>query len=46
MSVGEILMHLITHGSYHRGMIGRILSEEKVSPPRDILTGFLHLNRE
>ncbi|QLI80133.1 DinB family protein [Chitinibacter fontanus] len=46
MTAAEILMHLITHGSYHRGQIGRVIydSNAKISP--DILTGFLHRNRE
>lgn len=42
MSREEMLAHLITHGAYHRGQIGRILSEVKVAAPRDILTGYLH----
>ncbi|QLG87387.1 DinB family protein [Chitinibacter bivalviorum] len=46
MSVAEILMHLITHASYHRGQIGRVIAEAKVKIPADILTGFLHRNRE
>ncbi|WP_348944833.1 DinB family protein [Chitinibacter sp. FCG-7] len=46
MSVAEILMHLITHGSYHRGQIGRVIHESPAKIPPDILTGFLHLARE
>lgn len=46
MSVAEILMHLITHGSYHRGQIGRVIHESPVKIPPDILTGFLHKNRD
>lgn len=42
MSREEILAHLITHGGYHRGMIGRMLSELKLKPPRDVFTGYLH----
>ncbi|WP_410497991.1 DinB family protein [Chitinibacter sp. S2-10] len=42
MSVNDMLFHVLTHGSYHRGMIGKILSEAKISAPRDILTGYLH----
>ena len=42
MNREEILAHLITHGGYHRGAIGRILTEVGLTPPRDGLTGFLH----
>lgn len=45
MTAAEILMHLITHGSYHRGQIGRVIygSDAKIAP--DILTGFLQSQR-
>ncbi|WP_373975196.1 DinB family protein [Chitinibacter sp. SCUT-21] len=46
MSVAEILMHLITHASYHRGQIGRVIYESDAKIPPDILTGFLHRNRQ
>lgn len=42
MSRQEMLMHLVTHGGYHRGAIGRILSQIGVAAPRDVFTGFLH----
>jgi uncharacterized damage-inducible protein DinB len=42
MTREEILMHLITHGGYHRGAIGNILSQAGIAPPRDILTVYLH----
>lgn len=42
MSRGEMLMHLVTHGNYHRGAVGRILAQLDVAPPRDTLTVFLH----
>jgi uncharacterized damage-inducible protein DinB len=42
MSREEMLMHVITHGAYHRGAVGRILSQIGISPPRDLFTGFLH----
>jgi uncharacterized damage-inducible protein DinB len=38
----EMLMHVITHGAYHRGAVGRILVEQSVAAPRDLLTKFLH----
>jgi uncharacterized damage-inducible protein DinB len=37
-----MLLHVAMHGSYHRGAVGRILSQHGVAPPRDVLTGFLH----
>jgi uncharacterized damage-inducible protein DinB len=42
MSRAEMLMHLITHGGYHRGAVGRILVDCSLKPPKDTLTVFLH----
>lgn len=42
MSREEMLMHVITHGGYHRGAVGRILVQASLTPPRDTLTVFLH----
>ncbi len=42
MSREEMLAHVITHGGYHRGAVGRILAQVSIAPPRDIFTGFLH----
>ncbi|NRF69212.1 damage-inducible protein DinB [Aquincola sp. S2] len=42
MSRAEMLMHVIAHGTYHRGAIGRILQQLGIAPPRDLFTGFLH----
>lgn len=42
MTREEMLMHVITHGTYHRGAVGRILTQAGVQPPRDIFTTFLH----
>lgn len=42
MSRGEMLLHLATHGNYHRGAVGRILTQISITPPRDTLTVFLH----
>ncbi|MBX3716528.1 MAG: DinB family protein [Burkholderiales bacterium] len=42
MTREEMLAHVITHGSYHRGGVGRILAQAGVQPPRDIYTVFLH----
>ncbi len=43
MTRGEMLAHIVTHGSYHRGGVGRILAQASVKPPRDLFT--LHLHR-
>jgi nicotinamidase-related amidase/uncharacterized damage-inducible protein DinB len=42
MSRQEMLMHLITHGAYHRGQVGQMLKAAGMAPPRDLLTRFLH----
>lgn len=42
MSRAEILMHVITHGGYHRGNVGQILKNIGIAPPRDLFTKFLH----
>jgi len=42
MTRAEMLLHVATHGSYHRGAVGRILAQCGVTPPRDLLSGFLH----
>jgi len=42
MQRSEMLLHLISHGSYHRGMVGRMLVEAGIQPPKDSLTVFLH----
>ncbi|MCR5868078.1 DinB family protein [Aquincola sp. J276] len=43
MSREEMLAHVATHGGYHRGAVGRVLSQAGITPPRDLLTGHLHL---
>ena len=42
MSREEMLAHVATHGSYHRGAVGRIMAQVAVPPPRDIFTVYLH----
>jgi uncharacterized damage-inducible protein DinB len=42
MSREEILLHVITHGGYHRGAAGQVIRATTVSPPRDLYTRFLH----
>ena len=43
MTREEILLHVITHGSYHRGSVGQVLKSISVAPPRDLYTKFLHI---
>lgn len=45
MSREEILLHVITHGGYHRGNVGQVLKSLSIAPPRDLYTKFLHLGR-
>ncbi|QFT56457.1 DinB family protein [Microbulbifer sp. THAF38] len=42
LSVEETLIHLLTHGSNHRGMASRVLAENKLERPRDTFTRYLH----
>jgi uncharacterized damage-inducible protein DinB len=42
MSREEILAHVITHGAYHRGEVGRLMKSASLTPPRDLFTKFLH----
>jgi len=42
MTREEMLFHIITHGGYHRGAVGRILAQLAIAPPRDIYTKYLH----
>ena len=42
MSREEILLHVVTHGGYHRGNVGQVLKSIPVVPPRDLYTKFLH----
>jgi uncharacterized damage-inducible protein DinB len=46
MSREEMLAHLVLHGGYHRGAIGRILAQLSITPPRDVFTGFLHVTEQ
>ena len=43
MTREEMLTHVITHGAYHRGNVGQVLKGIEITPPRDLLTKFLHL---
>ncbi|PCE24025.1 damage-inducible protein DinB [Paraburkholderia acidicola] len=42
MSREEMLGHIIAHAGYHRGEVGRILTQLTTSSPRDTFTGYLH----
>ncbi|NOU49719.1 damage-inducible protein DinB [Pseudoalteromonas sp. JBTF-M23] len=42
MSVHEILLHLLTHGSNHRGMASRVLASNNLDRPRDTYTRYIH----
>lgn len=44
MSREEILLHVATHGAYHRGNVGQVLKSLSVAPPRDLFSRFLHVN--
>jgi uncharacterized damage-inducible protein DinB len=44
MTREEMLLHVVTHGSYHRGNVGQVLKSISVSPPRDLYTKFLHVS--
>ena len=42
MSREEMLLHVITHGGYHRGNVGEVLKSLSIDAPRDLYTKFLH----
>lgn len=42
LSIDEILLHLLTHGSNHRGMASRTLASNGLERPKDTFTRFLH----
>lgn len=42
MSREEILLHVLTHGGYHRGNVGQLFKSISIAPPRDLYTKFLH----
>lgn len=45
MTREEMLLHVITHGAYHRGNVGQVLKSIAVAPPRDLYTRFLHASQ-
>lgn len=42
LSVEEVFLHLLTHGSNHRGMASRVLASHGLERPADTLTRYLH----
>ena len=42
LSVEEIFIHLLTHGSNHRGMASRVLAASNLERPKDTFTRYLH----
>lgn len=42
MTRAEVLFHLVNHGSYHRGAIGRALDQAGGLRPADTYTIFIH----
>ena len=42
MSREEMLLHVVTHGGYHRGAAGQVMRTASLAPPRDLYTRFLH----
>lgn len=42
LSIDEIFLHLLTHGSNHRGMASRVLASNGLERPKDTFTRFLH----
>jgi uncharacterized damage-inducible protein DinB len=42
MTREEILLHVITHGGYHRGQAGQVMRSAAVAAPRDLYTRYLH----
>ena len=39
-----MLMHVVNHGTYHRGAIGRLIADAGGVPPADTLTRYLRLS--
>lgn len=45
MTREEMLLHVVTHGGYHRGGVGQLLNGAGVAAPRDLYTRFLHADQ-
>ena len=44
MTREEMLTHVVLHGGYHRGEVGRILWQLAITPPWDTFAVYLHQN--
>ena len=42
MTREEILMHVLTHGGYHRGAVGQVLRSVGIATRKELYTRFLH----
>jgi uncharacterized damage-inducible protein DinB len=42
LSIEEVMLHLLTHGSNHRGMASRTLASNGLERPKDTFTRYLH----
>jgi uncharacterized damage-inducible protein DinB len=42
MTREEMLTHVVLHGGYHRGEVGRIIAELSILPPWDTFAVYLH----
>lgn len=42
MRADEMLDHMLFHGTYHRGAVGWLIGQCGGTPPKDVLTVFLH----
>jgi uncharacterized damage-inducible protein DinB len=42
MTREEMLTHIVLHGGYHRGEVGRMLAQLSVTPPWDTFAVYLH----
>jgi uncharacterized damage-inducible protein DinB len=40
LSRAEMLLHVVNHGTYHRGAVGELLHQCGIAPPRDVLTRY------
>jgi len=41
MRLGEIILHVCLHGTYHRGSAGIVLQKNGIAPNSDRMTDFL-----